>query len=523
MKHILILGAGLMQEPAIDAAHELGFDVTVFDGNSNAYCKNKAEHFEVIDLKYTEKLVSRALELHEIKAFSAIFTAGTDFSFAVSSVAHACGLAAHSVEAAKNASDKVIMRSCFDAAGVPSPQYIEVTTNTIDSDIMQFVNTINYPIVVKPCDNMGARGCRLVQTKQELFEAIDDAIRYSKTGRAIVEEYMDGPEFSIDALVYNGEVTITGFADRHIFYPPYFIEMGHSMPTSITGQSYNELVSTFVKGIRALGLTHGAAKADLKLTKKGVMVGEIAARLSGGYMSGWTFPYASHLNLTKEALLIALDNIPESLFSKRKKIIENIANFSVYEYTCTNHCIERAWVSIPGSVDTIILGNDSNTKNVFPRVVEGDCVTFPVNNVEKAGNVICVGQTREDAIDYANDFIKGTVLLLQKNNEKTIAFLQQDLNTDFPPSAFLLPKDIYKKIENLPQEPIIAPVVLPDFLKQYALTKDWNGRSLQETIDMFNEYIQTNGLKQGSPNTLLPNYWTCLIRGGIQGALFYFL
>ena len=55
-----------------------------------------------------------------------------------------------------------------------------------------------------------------------------------------MEEYMEGPEFSIDALVYDGTMTITGFADRHIFFPPYFIEMGHTMPTRISKDKYNE-------------------------------------------------------------------------------------------------------------------------------------------------------------------------------------------------------------------------------------------------------------------------------------------
>ncbi len=280
MNNILILGAGLMQEPAIDSAHELGYAVTVFDGNPNAHCKDKCDVFEKVDLKYTEEVVQKAVELHSKTPFAAVFTAGTDFSYAVSSVAKACNLLAHPVEASKKASDKILMRACFEKYTVPSPKYLEVSTQTNDDELLKFVSAINFPLVVKPCDNMGSRGCRLVSTLEELRFGIDDAMQYSKTSRVIVEQYMEGPEFSIDALVYNNEVTITGFADRHIFYPPYFIEMGHSMPTNIDKKNYNELIKTFVKGISALGLQHGAAKADIKLTSTGPMVGEIAARLS---------------------------------------------------------------------------------------------------------------------------------------------------------------------------------------------------------------------------------------------------
>ena len=79
---------------------------------------------------------------------------------------------------------------------------------------------------------MGARGCRAARDAGELAEAIAAALPYSRSGRAIVEEYIDGPEFSIDALVDGGEIRIRGIADRHIFFAPYFVELGHTMPSA---------------------------------------------------------------------------------------------------------------------------------------------------------------------------------------------------------------------------------------------------------------------------------------------------
>ena len=121
---------------------------------------------------------------------------------------------------------------------------------------------------------------------------------------------MDGPEFSIDSLVFEDKLVITGFADRHIYYPPYFIEMGHTMPTEFSEEERNKVIKAFAKGVKALGLSCGAAKGDMKLTSNGAMIGEIAARLSGGYMSGWTFPYASGINLTEQALFLASGVFP---------------------------------------------------------------------------------------------------------------------------------------------------------------------------------------------------------------------
>ncbi len=526
MKHILILGAGFMQEPAVDSAHELGYSVTVFDGNDRAYCKKKCESFFAIDLKNTDKLVKKAKELHSVNPFSAVFTAGTDFSYAVSKIASALCLPSHSLEAAKNASDKISMRKCFDRAQVPSPKFIEVTKETEYKNIVSFLDRIMYPVVVKPCDNMGARGCRLVRADNELQSAIDDAIAHSKTGRAIIEEYMDGPEFSIDALVFNSEVTITGFADRHIFYPPYFIEMGHSIPTNIDSKKYNELVKTFVKGIKSLGLTHGAAKADIKYTKKGPMVGEIAARLSGGYMSGWTFPYASGLNLTKEALNISLNREPKELHKNRVQLFSEYEGFcAIYDYPCTRHCVERAWISIPGTIDSVMYPEKINMNQVYGRLNKNDIAVFPVNNVQKAGNVICCEKVRKDAEKTANSYIKNIVVHLKKDDKSTIDFLNQPLSTTFPPSAFILPQDIYDKIKSSSGIPVTTAVELPNFLVKYSNTNDWNGRSLLETLKCVNDFIKENAtsVKVHNNKIDIPNFWTCLIRGGLQGALFYFL
>ncbi len=277
-KKILILGAGLMQKPAILAAKHIGFKSVVVDANKNAVAVPLADEFYPVDLKDREALLELAKKLNKKGELKGVFTAGTDFSASVSFVAENLGLPAHSFEAALNASDKARMRSCFEKAGVPSPKFKEIDEsfltqenftenktstgeNKICVQLRSSASNIDFPKVVKPCDNMGGRGCRLVRNQEELHSAVSTAINNSRTHRAIFEDYMEGAEFSIDSVVYNGTLTITGFADRHIYYPPYFIEMGHSMPSKVDTKIKNELIATFALGIKSLGLTCGVAKA----------------------------------------------------------------------------------------------------------------------------------------------------------------------------------------------------------------------------------------------------------------------
>lgn len=538
-KKILILGAGLMQKPAILAAKELGYTAVVVDANENAVCVPLADRFEPIDLKDRKALAAFAdtltAESKPEEGLAAVFTAGTDFSASVAYVAEHCGLAGHSFEACLNASDKLRMRACFKEAHVPSPDFVEVT----GAQVAKFAHkaergSLSFPKVVKPCDNMGGRGCRLIRHKDEFSRAVEEAVRNSRSNRAILEDYMDGAEFSIDAIVCNGELTITGFADRHIYFPPYFIEMGHTMPSNVPARIRHELISTFALGIHALGLHHGVAKADIKYTKDGSMIGEIAARLSGGYMSGWTYPYASDVALTKCALQVALGEMPAELLERRVPVPflppESAAGaeppFALFEVPCKRVCAERAWLSIPGVVSSVIglksASRIEGVRDVLPRVGEENTVTFPHNNVEKGGNVIAVCDTRAQAEDAAYKAIRGITLRLQAHNSATDAFLSgvgEEGEDGFPPPAFADALAAYKEAPLSVDTLLLAgdklsdavPPVIAPFVETCT---DWNHLSLQQAIARFDKLCPEHG------DVNADSLWRALLQGSIQGALY---
>lgn len=548
-KKILILGAGLMQKPAIMTAKKLGYTAVVVDANPNAVCVPLADRFEPIDLKDKEALVRFSDELNSEggeNGLAAVFTAGTDFSASVAYVAQHCGFPCHSYESCLNASDKIRMRGCFKAAHVPSPAFIEIDGAQIASlSSLAERDLLEFPKVVKPVDNMGARGCRLVRGKEEFLGAVQDAVRYSRSGRAIFEDYMDGPEFSIDSIVWNGTLTITGFADRHIYYPPYFIEIGHTMPTIIDDKMKKELIACFALGIKSLGLSCGVAKADIKYTKNGPMIGEIAARLSGGYMSGWTYPYASDCNLTEQAMLVALGKTPEYLVQNRVQVAwaphpscaQSGQPFELFDLPCARVSAERAWMSIPGKAASVIGLEEakkvSDVRDVLPRTKAGDTVTFPRNNVEKCGNIIAVAPDRPAAEKAAYDAIRNIVVRLEPNNRDTDNFIAGKIEKGergFPPPAFAVSSESpsqdgsrvscsasYERIGEgtiIPAGKKVLPL-LPESLQPLAdSVRDWNHKTLRETLAQFDELCGSHCSINGAA------FWHALIQGGIQGALY---
>lgn len=465
---VLILGGGTMQIPAIKSAKEMGWTTIVADGIMDVPGKKYADYFEHVDLKDSEGMIKAALGYKNGSGLDGVFTAGTDFSETVARVAEAADLPGISIEAAINASNKAKMRDAFKKHGVSSPLFTSVrNVSSLDYSEIDSIG-IKFPIVVKPVDNMGSRGIRKAENCSQLKDAVRDALLFSRSGNVIIEEYLDGPEFSIDALIYDNEIIICGFADRHIYYPPYFIEMGHTIPSDMDNRMSEDIFKTFRAGVRALGITEGSAKGDIRFSRGKPYIGEIAARLSGGYMSGWTFPYSSGVDLTKGALKIAVGDHPGNLFPR-------FSRFSA----------ERAVISIPGVIKGIV-GIDKakaskNLKELFLRVSVGDEVRFPENNVEKIGNCIAVNEKRPVATVSAEEACRNIFVHLEPCNLKTEKFLFGSLQSWVADAFTLEKKENIRSLENMPEFKLnsINGINIPELpVLDQEVSCEWHGKSI---------------------------------------------
>ncbi len=512
-KRIMILGGGTMQVPAINLARGMGLSVVVADGNPDVPGRKIADFFENIDLKDHEGMIEAALWYKSEMGLDGVFTAGTDFSETVARVAHAAGLPGISVEAARNASDKYRMRTVLSSADIPVPNFSLIEDVSALSECSEdgVPGGLSFPLVVKPVDNMGARGIRKIDTCRDFLEAAVTAATYSRSGNVIVEEYLEGPEYSLDALVYDDEIYICGIADRHIFFPPYFIEMGHTIPAEGDAAVIEEIVTVFKRGIHALGITEGAAKGDIKWSNGKAYVGEIAARLSGGYMSGWTYPYSSGVEVTRSALRIALGLPPEDLTP-------------LFERTTA----ERAFISIPGRIREIV-GRDepfsiNGIKHVFIRVSKGDSVSFPTNNVEKCGNCIAVSDSREEAVFAAEEGSRKIIVRLEPDSEDTEAFLFGE-KPSWIPDAFSLDlkenRDVLNAFNGLEVRgtEIYIPR-LPNFPGE--CTVDWHGRTMANAFEEVISITQCRTYTSGEhPAGIVLGriFFQAFLRGSVQGGV----
>jgi hypothetical protein len=263
------------------------------------------------------------------------------------------------------------------------------------------------------------------------------------------------------------------------------------------------------------------------------MIGEIAGRLSGGYMSGWTYPYASDLNLTKQGILIAAGQEPKELISRRKpvdytpsELCKNAEKpYELFEVPCLRTSAERAWMSIPGTVKYIENIKDYSDRAVFdvlPRATVGigSRVDFPRNNVEKCGNIIAVSHSREAAIAVAQDAVSDVFITLEAENPETEKFLSGLEEADekaFPPAAFgkLNPEE-EAKIKGRIEAGQKLSESIPEVLQsaEYISKTDWNYNTIKTTVEKFDI------LRPKHPALDAKRFWTALLRGGIQAAVY---
>jgi len=376
-KTIMIIGGGLLQLPVILRAKKMGYQVIVTDYNPNTLGMKDADIPIIMSTRDIPGSVRVAKSQNEITPISAVLTVGTDASMTVAAVANALNLPGIKYEDAEAATNKIKMRMRFKEHGVPSPKFLPVWSL---SDAKKAGKILKFPNVIKPSDNMGARGVIRVDNLNQLPDAFKFAKNASPSGELIMEEFMDGPELSIDAIIHKDEITITGIADRIIEYPPYFIETGHTMPSNMPREIQDAVSEVMKQGIRALGIDIGAAKGDIKITKNGPMIGELAARLSGGFMSAYTYPLATGVDLMKAAIEVALGQEPGNL-----------------EPVICMSAVERAIIPKPGIIRKITGLEEAlkipGIKEIFINVKPGDKVSYPRSNVDKAGHIIAAGKT----------------------------------------------------------------------------------------------------------------------------------
>jgi S-sulfo-L-cysteine synthase (3-phospho-L-serine-dependent) len=188
--------------------------------------------------------------------------------------ANELGLPAPDAAAVTRCRHKDQQRAALASAGVPGPAF-QVVTN--GADAVSAAELIGWLVVIKPITGSGSAGVRRCGDPDETQGWVRHLHHWGED-RVLVEGYLDGPEFSVE--VFDGAVV--GVVAKHLGPAPYFVEIGHDFPASLDEPDRCALERAAMRAVRALGLSWGAAHAELRMTTDGPMIVEVNPRLAGG-------------------------------------------------------------------------------------------------------------------------------------------------------------------------------------------------------------------------------------------------
>lgn len=275
------------------AARRLGIEVVVasFDAGDRRLSADLRELIDVLivlDTNDEAGLTEAVLALHAEHPFSGIMPG---FEFYVDTVARLAdrlglpGLPVTSIEALRN---KTTMRERTRAAGLRVPRYAEAADAT---GLLAAADQVGFPAVLKPNRSAGSVHVSRVDGPDELRRAYEWLLADTRTdlgrgldGRVLLEEYVDGPEVSVEGYVADGEVVIASVTGKLLGPEPNFVEVGHIVQADL-GPDERGAVEAYVRSAcSALGVTLGPFHCELRLPGGEPVLIELGARLAGDHI-----------------------------------------------------------------------------------------------------------------------------------------------------------------------------------------------------------------------------------------------
>jgi biotin carboxylase len=305
MRRLLILGASQLQLPAIIKAKVMGLFVGVVDLDSKAVGVRFADVF----FECSTNDIDEILKIAEKFKPDGIITLATDMPIrSVAAVAQKYNLAAISCDVAIKATDKVEMIKCFKDHHVPHP-WFEIVRSKQELNVA--IADKNTPFIIKPNDSSGSRGVILVTKKSDSVNAFNYSFSYSKSGIVLIEEYMKGPEVSVEIIVCEGNVHVLAITDKLTTSSPYFVEMGHSQPSQLPVNTIESIKKIAIDSVKAIGINNSPAHVEIIVTDSGPKLVELGARLGGDNITSSLVPLSTGVDMVEACIKLALGETPD--------------------------------------------------------------------------------------------------------------------------------------------------------------------------------------------------------------------
>lgn len=312
-KKILILGGGQMQVPIIQCANRMGLYTIVADMDENAPGLIEAKERLLISTMDMDALMTY-VQHHPIDGILTTSDAPVNVVAAVGEMFH---LPAMSVETAKLCTNKYLQRECLRKNNIKTPLYRIVKNGECPKELMD--NAL-FPLIVKPVDSSASRGVQKVENVEELKSAIQEADSNSRSHTVIIEEFIEGQEFSVESFSQSGGTHIIAITQKQTIGEEYgcFVEDTHIEPAVISDDVKHLIEAEVLAATKALGSDNCPNHTEVKVNADGAFIIESACRLGGDYITSDLVPLSTGVNMMENLIRVSIGE-PADLEIKYKK------------------------------------------------------------------------------------------------------------------------------------------------------------------------------------------------------------
>jgi biotin carboxylase len=271
---LIIIGASYLQVPLILKAREMGIETHVFAWEQGAVGREYCDRFYPISIVEKEVILAKAREIgpHGVATIASDLAAVT-----VNYVADGMGLMGNPLDVTARTTNKHLMRQALSAGGLPCPRFMFVKT---PADAVHYDFTT--PVIVKPTDRSGSRGVTKVLNSSDIPAAVERALGESLVKQALIEEFIEGREISVESITWNGVHHILAMTDKVTTGAPYFVETEQHQPSTLPASVKEQVGDIVQRALMCLGVWVGASHSELLITAdRRPYIVEIGARMGG--------------------------------------------------------------------------------------------------------------------------------------------------------------------------------------------------------------------------------------------------
>lgn len=305
MKKLAIIGASNFQNPLILKAQERGVETHVFAWECGDVGESTADFFYPISTADKEGILAKCREV----GVDGVATIGSDFNnITASYVANRMGLVANPDDVVLNSTNKHLMREVFATHGDPSPKSVAA----VRGDRMPKFSGMSLPLIVKPTDRSGSRGIQKIYTLDQLPQALETAWECSWEHKAVVEEFLEGEEFSVEYISWKGEHHFLQLTKKFTTGAPHFIETGHLEPAQVSPDVLERVRQVIPHALDSLGIRFGASHSEIMIDDAGEpRIVEIGSRMGGDCIGSDLVELSTGIDFVGAVVDVALGQAPD--------------------------------------------------------------------------------------------------------------------------------------------------------------------------------------------------------------------